>query len=263
MRLFMTVAPIAEAVLRGEVRDGKILSDTVRRHGVSGIEIHLGVASRFRLADFVPDHMRKNVSFHSDHREFNLASANRYIREAAILQLTDEIRLADDLGATHLTFHPGRDSGHQTREQAMTVFWNSLRLVLDRIATSQTTLCVENMDNTPGKLCRTMDEVGATLDRFPTLSLTCDFAHLALNGIDTNAFVDRLEQRIKHIHASGVVDEKRHSATSLKESRVDLAPILRRFADRDIAVVIENKSSESLTESVDFVSSALALQMRQ
>ena len=106
------------------------------------------------------------------------------------------------------------------------------------------------MDNKPRKLCRTMEEVDATLDQFPRLGLTCDLAHLALNDIDQFAFLDRFSERIRHIHASGVVTGKPHGKTSLKESEVDMVPALRRFADRDIAVVIENNTSETVAESL-------------
>ena len=259
MHLFMSLGPIIEKVLKGEISNGVTLMESVREHGVSGIEINLGITSKLQFTDLGLNKFRGQVSFHSDHREFNLASMNKYIREASILQLVDEIKLADKLEVTHLTFHPGRESKYLIRSQSMKTFWSSLQIVFDHVGVFQTTLCLENMDSTPNKLCRTMKEVSETLDRFPSLNLTCDFAHLAQNNINSGTFIDRFTDRIKHIHASGVVSGKSHGNTSLKESMVNMMPTLLRFADQDITIVIENNTSEILQESLSMFTSSKPL----
>lgn len=256
MRLFMTIGPIIDKILKGEICNGMALMETVHEHGVNGIEIHLGITSMFKLEELELSKFKGQVSFHSDHREFNLASTNKFMREAAILQLTEEIKLADANDVTHLTFHPGRESKYQIRSQSMEIFWDSLQIVFDRTGEFKTTLCLENMDNSTTKLCRTIDEISETLNRFPNLNLTCDLAHLALNGIDSKTFLDCFADRIKHIHASGVVSEKSHNNTSLKESMVNMMPALFRYSTIDTTIVIENGTSEILHDSLSMLAPA-------
>ncbi len=93
MRIFTTLAPFADGLLSGSVASGSDLMRRVLDAGYDGIEVHLGILAHplgSRLMDGL-DHQR--VTFHSNHHEFSLASANRYRRKAALLQFGKRMEL--------------------------------------------------------------------------------------------------------------------------------------------------------------------------
>lgn len=140
---------------------------------------------------------------------------------------------------------------------ALGLFWDSLQEALDGCPLEKTRLCLENMDNKAEKLCNNAEEIRSTLDRFPSLRLTVDFAHLGLNGMDIGAFLNEFEEKIAHIHISGVIKGVAHGKVPLTESSIDFRPYLRRFTERETVVVIENGSWENVLDSKTVIDSVI------
>ena len=227
--------------------------ETVQSAGLDGIEINCYILDLPDILSFkrplsLGDFDCSKASLHSNHIDFNPGSPNPYTRRAGIAQLKEEIIIAEEHGIRTLTIHPGFVK-KIPRSMALSFFWDSLQEALDYCPLNKTRLCLENMDNKADKLCNNTEEIRSTLDRFPNLCLTVDFAHLGLNRMDIGAFLNEFDKRIAHIHISGVIDGVAHGKVPLTESRIDFRPYLRRFKDRDIAVVIENRSWENVLSS--------------
>ncbi len=249
-RIFASLGPFREIVLRGELRSGSALAERVLDIGLDGLELSplaLELARSYGL-DITPEDLQPlGLSLHSNHIDFSLASPNAFTRRAAIDQLNSELAYASRYGIGRLTFHPGLVR-KVDRAGALELFW----LALEQVDRSQgvTRLCLENMDHNDRKLCNREDEIEATLERFPGLGLTVDLAHLGLRETAIGPFLDRFDRFISHVHVSGVIPGTPHSAVSLLRSEIDMSPYIERLAERDIAFVIENGTLEVLEESL-------------
>ena len=250
MRTFVTLGPFVPEMLRGEIPKGSEMIRRVLDRGFDGIEVGLRIREYPFGACLLEELDATRVSLHSDFWEFNLASPNRYIRDAGVRQLVDETNLASGLGVKRLTFHPGFQGKRTDHGRSMEFLWDSLNRFCDQVPEPPDgLLCLENMDGGRGKLCTNADDIRETLNRFPFLRLTCDFAHLGKSGQDAEVFVQEFFDLIEHMHVSGSTEGRRHGDTSLRASDVDFRTQLRRFRDKDVVAVIENGTWELLAES--------------
>lgn len=231
----------------------------LRRAGLDGIEMPCRVLDARLAGDqYLPPEAlgALRVSLHSDFADFNLGSPNPNIRRACVEQLRAELSLAARCGFGPLTFHPGTFRKSDPNP-ALRLLWSSLEDVCRTVGPGPNALCMENMDNKPGKLCSAEEEISATLERFPALGLTVDVAHLGLRGADIGAFLRTFDARIAHVHVSGVRPGEPHGKVSLKGSGVDLRPFLACLKGRDMAFVIENASWDLMMESREVLETVL------
>ena len=245
------LSPFGEDLRSGALSSGFDLMERVDKAGFDGLEVNLQILQHPSARKLLDGLDYSRVSFHSNYLEFTLAASNRYVREGCIRQLTDEIALAGERGVRLLTFHPGGKGKGITREQSLDNLRASLEALRPKAEEAHVTLCLENMDDSPDRLCSAAEEIRRTLARLPWVPLTCDFAHLALTGADIGAFLDEFAPRIAHAHVSGALPGTSHGNVSLPMSAVDLRPHLARMAGREIRLVIENKSLPLALESRD------------
>lgn len=249
-RIYAGLGPFRDDLLAGRIGGGANLAAAAKDAGLDGLEINpfgLELARDAGLSLGIADLRGIELSLHSNYLDFSLASPNSYVRRAAVAQLHDELALAELHEIEVLTFHPGRVRSVD-RRTALELFWQALSQVCDHGRSVQ--LCLENMDHKDQKLCTREEEIGATLDRFPSLRLTVDLAHLGLRNADIGAFLDQFEHAVAHVHVSGVIHGTPHSKVSLAESSIDLSPYIERLADRNLAFVIENGTRQTLDESL-------------
>ncbi len=253
MRILATLGPFLDDILSGSIGSGSELMRRIYDAGFDGVEIHLSVLDHPHGRRLLEGLEYRNVTFHSNHHEFSLGSANRYRRRAAVQQLKDELTLAADRGVPVLTFHPGFEGKKLTRSQSHTNLCESLSELLrsysSLLDSGKTILALENMDDTASKLCRRQEEIEAVLGAFPPLGMTCDLAHCALGGLDIEQFIAQLSSRICHVHVSGYQPGVSHGKVSLPRSELDLEPFIRRIARSDLTFVIENKTLAIAEES--------------
>lgn len=249
-RVYASLGAFRELAVRGGLPSARMLATRAMDIGLDGLELHpAGLAAALRLGlEIDPRALHPlELSLHSNHVDFNAASPNPFVRAAAVNQLKSEAGYAAQHDMTKLTFHPGAVKKID-RVRALELLWSTL----DRVADNQGTIpfCLENMDHKEAKLCNVESEIAETLDRFPWLRLTVDLAHLGLRGMDINAFLDRFDSVIAHVHVSGVIPGVPHGSVSLQQSHIDMSPYIERLADRDLAFVIENSTPEALAESL-------------
>lgn len=248
----------------GRVKTIPDIAAVLKQAGLDGLEINAYVLEAAELfapgLGLSPDRLDtldcSRISLHSNHVDFNLGSLNPYVRRAAIEQLLAEAALASAHGIGILNIHPGWVKKVE-RRQALRFFWDSLSSFFSACPKQGPRICLENMDQRPEKLCNKSDEIKSTMEKFPRLGLTVDFAHLGLTGADIGAFLAEFDERIAHVHISGVRDGVPHGRVSLRESRIDFGPYLRRLAGRDLIVVIENRSWETMLTSKSVIEGSL------
>lgn len=246
MRIFANLSPFASQIAAGALRSGDELMREVDRHGFDGIEVNLAWLTRPGFERLLEGLDYDRVTFHSNYFEFNPGASNPYVRDAAVRQLQDELALASRRGALVLTFHPGMKGKKLSREESLENSAASIRRVIDcgAAASQRPLLCVENMDAGPEKLCGAEEELAFLLERVPEIGVTFDLAHAGLRGLDIERFATRFADRIRHVHASGVIAGRPHGEVSVEESTVDFSAFLRAYGSSDRIVCIENRSLE-------------------
>ena len=164
-RVYSSLSPFGELAVRGELRSSRDLARRALDMGLDGLELHpSGMAAATRLGiEINPRELSPlGLSLHSNHIDFNAASTNPFIREAAVTQLINEVSYAADHGIQVLTCHPGTAKKIE-RSGALALFWSTLEHVVDRVGVVR--LCLENMDHNEPKLRNVAPEIAATLDR--------------------------------------------------------------------------------------------------
>ena len=261
MHVYTSLGSILSLYETGRVKNINDVMTMISSAGLDGLEINIRIFGLLKrrypaLSFSLHDLDCSKISLHSNHIDFNPGSSNLYTRTAGINQLKEEIKIAESFKIRTLTIHPGWVK-KIPREEALELFHNSLQEIYDDCSISHTRICLENMDDKPEKLCSTIDEIALTLDKFPLLSLTVDFAHLGLTGMDPGSFINEFEDRIAHIHISGAIKGMPHSRVPLKDSIIDFTPAIRHFSKKDIIMVIENNSWDVMLKSKVFIENAL------
>ncbi|WP_292459714.1 sugar phosphate isomerase/epimerase [Methanothermococcus sp.] len=154
---------------------------------------------------------------HAPTIELNPSSTNDYVYEASIKETIWSINLAKLYGAKYITIHPGkRPTKRPPREKEYIKFYKYLDVVLDYAKKNGITLCLENLPKKTNYICYSSQEMEEVLNKYTikNLKMTLDFAHAKE---ETQNFVDKLNQYIKNIHISGVVDGKDHYPLELSQ----------------------------------------------
>jgi sugar phosphate isomerase/epimerase len=130
MRIYTNLLPFIREIESLQIKSGRDLVRRVGELGFDGVELNLRILEHPAGRRLLEGLDCSRVSFHSHYEGFNLGIGNRYIREAGIRQLADELRLARARGVRLLTFHPGLQSKYLSREQALDNVAHSLEQVL-------------------------------------------------------------------------------------------------------------------------------------
>ena len=161
------------------------------------------------------------LTLHTPTIELNPSSTNDYVHEASIKETLYAINLAKFYGAKYLTIHPGkRPTKRAPTEKEYIKFYKYLDIVLRYAEKKNIIICLENLPRKINNICHSVDEVKCVLNRYSSeyLKMTLDFAHAKE---ESQKFVDELNNYIKNIHISGVVDYKDHFP--LRKSQIDFS----------------------------------------
>lgn len=248
MYIYTTLGPFTDDIRQGAISSGRELQQRVYEAGFDGIELSLGMLYEPTGQNLLESIDFGNVTFHSDHNEFSLGSQNPYRRRAAVEQLGDEVAVCIDKRVPVLTFHPGyqgkRVSRHQAHASAIAALGEVIAAHTVALESGNVTLSIENMGASEDKLCRTPEELEQVLAAHPALSVTFDIAHCAYNQLDTGEFLDKLGERVRHVHVSGYRPGLPHKKVALYESEVDMRPIIQRLNRDGMIFCIESSALE-------------------
>jgi sugar phosphate isomerase/epimerase len=191
--------------------------DFLAAQGLAHVEIrqgYLDVHPDAPTADRVRDVAAEadvTVTLHAPFRDCDLGNLNERLRESAVDAVRDSLDFAAAAGAEAVVVHGGSARPRypdrvqeRSREQAV----RSLRACAAHAAATGVPLCVENQRDTSSKRRHTAtpDRLAALLDDVDAdpsvLKVTLDVGHAKVAGVDPQAFVDAVGDRIAvaHLH---------------------------------------------------------------
>lgn len=156
------------------------------------------------------------VSVHAPVLDLNPCSINPDIRKVSINWIERSILLAEDIGASVCTIHPGRRTARRppsiTDYQRLAFMLDSIENLAESV---QVKVAIENMEPAVNALLTVPDEVMSILDGRPWLWFTYDVAHAMRLGLPIAKDFLQIRERIANIHISGCHGNKMHGPVSL------------------------------------------------
>lgn len=174
------------------------------------------------------------LSLHVHHGPNNITDTDKENQKLSVSQVKYCIDLAARYQLATVTFHPGRLSALEEREEEK---WQQLFSVVEELAAyakeKQVYLAFENMELRDFELVYTMED----LNRFayigennPWFGVTLDFAHFASHGI-IHPDLSQLKLPILNVHLSQLTPEKMHDGLTAQGGKVDVPWVLKALED--------------------------------
>jgi len=166
-----------------------------------------------RLVQEVSSHpFSSSISVHAPVLDLNPCSINPDIVQVSLDWVEYSIRLAEDLGASVCTIHPGRRT---SKRPPSGTDYRRLDHMFDFIAPvaekSSVKVSIENMEPQVNALLSTPDEISRVLKEREWLSFTLDACHASYQGVSVlREFIDIADDRIANVHLSGATEKVLH-----------------------------------------------------
>jgi sugar phosphate isomerase/epimerase len=156
------------------------------------------------------------LSVHAPVLDLNPCSINPDVREVSIQWIIRSIYLAEQIGASICTIHPGRRTAKRppsiTDYQRLGHMLDCVEEIVDDLSVI---VAIENMEPAVNALLTAPDEIMKILDERSWLCFTFDFAHAMDSGPDiVRSFVEIGEPELVNIHLSGGKNGKLHGPVS-------------------------------------------------
>ncbi|PWR76106.1 sugar phosphate isomerase/epimerase family protein [Methanospirillum stamsii] len=167
------------------------------------------------------------LSVHAPVLDLNPCSINPDVREVSILWIERSIKLAEKIGASVCTIHPGR----RTAKRPPTITdYQRLGHMLDTIEplaeSVQVKVAIENMEPAVNALLTSPEEIQKILDGRPWLWFTFDVAHALRRGLTVTGDFLKIK-KIANIHISGSNEQKMHGLVSQDPLALEFLPRIK------------------------------------
>ena len=193
------------------------------------------------------------TSIHTPLSDVNIASLNESIRKASVEEVIKSINLASKVGSEALVVHPGhmaflaRKFQEKIRENSLVSLKECSRFAEER----GIKLCVENMPDMEGMICKDLDELNELVQEIGAL-MTIDVGHAHNVGISIDEILKY--DNIGHIHLSdndGSFDN--HNAVGSKD--IDFKSLFEGLNEKkfDGILVVEVTNKDEILESLDYI----------
>jgi sugar phosphate isomerase/epimerase len=193
------------------------------------------------------------TSVHAPLSYINLASLNESIRKVSVKEIKDSIDQASKIGASVVVVHPGHIP-FSVREYKDEIMKKCIKSVEECLIYSEKygiQICIENMPDMEGMICKSLDELYDLTLKLGAL-MTLDVGHAHNMGISVQEMLKY--DNIGHIHLSdndGSFDD--HDAIGSKNMDFEsLFKGLNRIKFEGICV-IEVKNKDEILESLDYI----------
>jgi len=193
------------------------------------------------------------TSVHSPLSDINIASLNESIRKASVREIKDSIDLASKIDASVVVVHPGHMAFlvREFKDELMQSSLKSLKECLKHAGEYGIKLCVENMPEMDGMICKSLEEL-YELTQKTGVSIALDVGHAHSTGLSIDKMIKY--DNIGHIHLSdndGSFDN--HDAIGSKN--IDFKSLFKglRRMKFDGVCVIEVKKQDEILESLDYI----------
>ncbi|MFH0966185.1 MAG: sugar phosphate isomerase/epimerase family protein [Methanobacteriota archaeon] len=152
------------------------------------------------------------LSVHAPVLDLNPCSINPDIVQVSLDWIEYSIRLAEDLGATVCTIHPGRRTSKRPPTDTDYRRLDHMLDVIEPLAEgSSVQISIENMEPQVNALLSTPDEIFHVLKKRDWLSFTLDACHTSSQGVSVlSEFIEGADDRIANVHLSGAAGKVLH-----------------------------------------------------
>lgn len=173
---------------------------------------------------------RSPLSVHAPVLDLNPCSINPDVRAVSIRWIERSIELAEQIGASICTIHPGRRTARRppsiTDYQRLGHMLDCIERIADEVRVK---IAIENMEPAVNALLTTPDEVTKVLDERSWLYFTFDYAHAIRSGVPVvSSFLEGGGERIVNIHLSGGGNGRMHGPVSEDEKAIPFLTELRK-----------------------------------
>lgn len=173
---------------------------------------------------------RSPLSVHAPVLDLNPCSINPDVRAVSIRWIERSIELAEQIGASICTIHPGRRTARRppsiTDYQQLGHMLDCIERIADEVRVK---IAIENMEPAVNALLTTPDEVTKVLDERSWLYFTFDYAHAIRSGVPVvSSFLEGGGKRIVNIHLSGGENGRMHGPVSEDEKAIPFLTELRK-----------------------------------
>ena len=122
-----------------------------------------------------------NLTMHAASWDLNICSLEKEIRESSVRQIQHSIKLADEIGADSITFHPGRLTLPQMKQELYEkLMMESIFALLETAKRYKKSLSMELMEVKSKEFVTSPNTMNRLISRFlPELKTTFDVAHIS------------------------------------------------------------------------------------
>ena len=193
------------------------------------------------------------ISIHSPLSDINIASYNETIRRASVSQIKNSIDIASAMDSEIVVVHPGHIPilGKKFEDITLKKSVKSLKECCQYANNRNIMLCIENMPDIEGLLCKDINQLNKIANKLDTY-ITLDIGHA--NNMKYPIPEMFKSPRIKHIHLSdnnGNFD----SHNALGSANIDFKSLFKEIKNINYKgiLVIEVSDTQAVYESLDFI----------
>lgn len=231
--------------------------------GLSFVELNMNLPM-YQLNNIDVEYLKRlskkygvGYTIHLD-ENLNISDFNPYIAKAYLQTVIDTIQLAKEIGSKILNMHLSKGVYFtlpdkkvflfdEYKEQYLASMVDFCDVCQQRIGNSGIRICVENSNGYTGFQKEAID----ILLESPVFGLTFDVGHNhCVSGIDEPVIMDRAD-RLYHLHLHDAKYNKDH--LTLGKGDLEIAKYMELARDKSLSVVLETKTVESLTQSVNWL----------
>jgi sugar phosphate isomerase/epimerase len=215
-----------------------MIFDFIEEAGCSGIEFWVETPHFWlqelpveEIQSLLPDHPRLlPLTVHSPILDLNPCSINPAVAAVSIHYALRAIEIADQLGATVITVHPGRRTAKRVPGPADYLrFEYYLDLLREHAQKSSVHIAMENMEAKVNSLLCTPLDARELLERESWLDFTLDVAHaLSTSRSEVIEYIDLCHERLVNVHISAVDNGMVHLPAAGNE---DVGSVLALLGD--------------------------------
>lgn len=201
----------------------------------------------------IMDSYNIKISLHAPISDINIASHNKTMRDASISQIKKSIEIASNIDSEIVVVHPGYIPilGQRFKQKIVENNLNSLGECSRYAKDCGVTLCIENMPDINGVLCKNLNEL-EKISRDIGAGIALDVGHANTMGIAAD---DMLKfDRIKHIHLSDN-DGSYDNHNALGSGNIDFELLFENLKKRKYSdlLIIEVKNQHEISESLGYL----------
>lgn len=193
------------------------------------------------------------TSVHAPLSDINLASSNSAIRKASVEEIKNSMDLAIKIDASVVVVHPGHIAflARKFNEHIMDKSLDSLRecsVYADELGIK---MCVENMPDMEGMICKDLDELDRIIQEIGA-SMTLDVGHAHNMKISVQEMLKY--DNIGHIHLSDN-DGSFDNHDAIGSESIDFKSLFEGLnrIKFDGVCIIEVKAQDEILKSLDYI----------